>query len=368
MHRFKAIDLFCGAGGLSSGLKKSGFDIKVSVDIDEQALSTYRNNFKRTKVIQSDIKNISAEYIGNLAGLKCGENFLLAGCPPCQGFSNIGKRDKNDLKNELVYEYIRIVNDLRPSFILMENVPGMSKGIGKKIFNNVIQQLSRNYYIEYDTLNAANYGVPQVRKRLVVHGIRRDVYERLIEIEKVEKLHILPSITHSKIEKKGYRKWKTVGDSIMDLPELNAGDECKIAGINNHVTRKISAKNTERLKEIRENGGTRTCLPDELSLKCHKKENVSYTDTYGVMNLDKPAPTITSGCTTISKGRFGHPTQNRGISVREAARLQSFDDNFIFSGNLGSMSLQIGNAVPPKLAAASAKVIFNYMNIYQENI
>ena len=137
--RFKAIDLFCGAGGLSIGLKKSGFRICLGVDIDESALKTYKYNLKRTKVLKEDIKKVTGEKITKLTGIKKGDNFLLAGCPPCQGFSSLGKRDVNDEKNGLVYEYIRIINELEPTFILMENVPGMFTGVGKEIFKKVIE-------------------------------------------------------------------------------------------------------------------------------------------------------------------------------------------------------------------------------------
>ena len=142
--RFKAIDLFCGAGGLSIGLKKSGFRICLGVDIDESALKTYKYNLKRTKVLKEDIKKVTGEKITKLTGIKKGDNFLLAGCPPCQGFSSLGKRDVNDEKNGLVYEYIRIINELEPTFILMENVPGMFTGVGKEIFKKVIEKLEKN--------------------------------------------------------------------------------------------------------------------------------------------------------------------------------------------------------------------------------
>ena len=165
--KFKAIDLFCGAGGLSTGLKKSGFRLCLGVDIDEKALKTYKCNLKRTKVLKEDIKKVTGERITELTGINRRDNFLLAGCPPCQGFSSLGKRDANDEKNELVYEYIRIINELEPSFILMENVPGMSTGVGKEIFKNVVKELEENYHVEYATLNAADFGVPQIRKRLV---------------------------------------------------------------------------------------------------------------------------------------------------------------------------------------------------------
>lgn len=362
--KFKAIDLFCGAGGLSTGLKKSGFRLCLGVDIDEKALKTYKCNLKRTKVLKEDIKKVTGEKITELTGINRRDNFLLAGCPPCQGFSSLGKRDANDEKNELVYEYIRIINELEPSFILMENVPGMSTGVGKEIFKNVVKELEENYHVEYATLNAADFGVPQIRKRLVLHGIRNDVYDNL-GLDK-EKQKILPKPTHSKEKKKGYRKWVTVRKAIFDLPILGAGESYDDGIIKNHKARSLSETNIERLQEIRLHGGNREMISEELQLECHKKENVSYTDTYGIIDPDKPAPTITSGCTIISKGRYCHPTQNRGLSIREAARLQSFDDKFEFQGNMGEMSLQIGNAVPPKLAQASGKVIINYMGLYED--
>ena len=362
--KFKAIDLFCGAGGLSTGLKKSGFRLCLGVDIDEKALKTYKCNLKRTKILKEDIKKVTGEKITELTGINRRDNFLLAGCPPCQGFSSLGKRDANDEKNELVYEYIRIINELEPSFILMENVPGMSTGVGKEIFKNVVKELEENYHVEYATLNAADFGVPQIRKRLVLHGIRNDVYANL-GLDK-EKQKILPKSTHSKEKQKGYRKWVTVRKAIFDLPILGAGESYDDGIIKNHKARSLSETNIERLQEIRLHGGNREMISEELQLECHKKENVSYTDTYGIIDPDKPAPTITSGCTIISNWRYCHPTQNRGLSIREAARLQSFDDKFEFQGNMGEMSLQIGNAVPPKLAQASGKVIINYMGLYED--
>ncbi len=366
--KYKVIDLFCGAGGLSAGLRKSGFDIKIGVDNNVQAIETYKINFKNATALLADIREINGYELLKLSKIKYGDNFLLAGCQPCQGFSNIGKREETDVKNQLVFEYMRIVKELNPTFILMENVPGMSKGVGKRIFAEAIKILEKEYYIEYDTLNAADFGVAQIRKRLVLHGIRKDVYSTIIQQKKLKEINILPKANYSKEIKKGYKRWKTVGDLISDLPPLLPGEEYKGNDIYNHVSRNISDLNKKRLDYIRKNGGTRTCLNKDLELKCHLKENVSYTDTYGILDLNKPAPTMTAGCTSISKGRFGHPTQNRGLSVREAARLQSFDDDFVFCGKIGSMTQQVGNAVPPKLAEASGKIILKYMKIYEKCI
>lgn len=369
MKKYKAIDLFCGAGGLSLGLKKAGFSVKLGLDIDEDAIATYKDNFKRAVVLQEDIRSTKGEKLLNKSKITKESNFLLAGCPPCQGFSNIGKRDANDLKNQLVFEYIRLIEEMKPTFILMENVPGMSKGVGKEIFGNVTRTLEKQYYLQYDTLNAANYGVPQVRKRLVMHGIRYDVYKKLLNAFPEELKHILPTQTHyDKTNNNKKKGWISVGEALKGLPAIEAGEHFESEIIHNHVSRKLSETNLTRLDYIRKNGGSRKCLTEQLVLECHKKESASYGDTYGVMDINKPSPTLTSGCTSITKGRFGHPTQNRGISVREAARLQSFNDDFVFHGSIGSMSLQIGNAVPPKLAEASGRKIIKLMNLYDNLI
>jgi DNA (cytosine-5)-methyltransferase 1 len=365
MKKYKAIDLFCGAGGLSLGLKRAGFNVKLGLDIDRTALQTYKNNFRKVKVIEKNIKDISGEKLLEISKIEKGSNFLLAGCPPCQGFSKIGKRDPDDEKNQLIFEYIRLIQEMEPSFILMENVPGMSKRAGKLIFSKALEELEEKYYLKYDTLNAADYGVPQVRKRLVLHGIRKNVYMKLkteysIDIEKV-----LPVQTHTACIDSDciLKKWITVGEAIGDLPKIEAGELYDEQILSNHVARQLSDINRLRLDYIRKNGKDRSCLKDEHVLKCHKNSSC-YKDTYGVMDEDKPSPTLTGGCTSITKGRFGHPTQNRGISIREAARLQSFDDTFQFSGSLQSMSLQIGNAIPPNLAEASGKKIIKLMDLY----
>lgn len=367
MKKFKAIDLFCGAGGLSSGLCSAGFDVKLALDINDKALQTYTYNFPNTKTINEDIKSVTGDMILKKAKIKRGENFLLAGCPPCQGFSNIGKRDVSDEKNQLVFEYVRIIMETDPSFILMENVPGMSRGVGKEIFKEVIKLLSAKYVLNYDMLNAADYGVPQMRKRLVVHGIRNDVYNTL-EQKRIQMMNkLLPQKTHSNNpDTSSQEKWVTVGEVLAGLPTISAGETYSGDGVYNHTARKLSELNSRRLDYIRKNGGSRNCLTDDLVLNCHKRNKVFYGDTYGVMDINKPSPTLTSGCTSITKGRFGHPIQNRGISIREAARLQSFDDNFKFIGNLHDMSLQIGNAVPPKLAEASGRSIKELMIKYKK--
>ena len=364
----KVIDLFCGAGGLSAGLRSVGFTIKAGVDIDSQALQTYQYNFRRAATLQADIANVTPDDLRRAANLAREDHeFLLAGCPPCQGFSNIGKRNANDEKNQLVFQYIRLIEELQPNFILMENVPGMAKNVGRLIFHELIERLTPLYHIDTDTLNAADYGVPQMRNRLVLHGVRRPVYDVLRRIVEKDEINFLPRPTHAQNPEGHLCPWISVGEAILDLPPLRAG-EAFHGKISNHVARHLSETNLRRLAAIRANGGNRQGIAEQYQLDCHRRKRVSYTDTYGILNPDRPSPTMTSGCTLISKGRFGHPLQNRGLSVREAARLQSFDDDFVFLGSLASMSLQIGNAVPPRLAAASGKQIYKYMALYERHL
>ena len=364
----KVIDLFCGAGGLSAGLRNAGFTIKTGVDIDKQALHTYSVNFQKSTTLNKDISYVTGKELRKLANIAdSNQEFLLVGCPPCQGFSSLGKRNPDDEKNQLVYHYVRIINELRPNFILMENVPGMAKNVGKEIFTHVIKLLEKDYHIDKAILNAADYGVPQTRKRLVLHGVRYPVYEILKKITGKDEINFLPKATHHK-NGDNEKGWITVKAAISDLPPIVAGEKIDNNQVHNHVARNMSEANISRLEAIRANGGSRRGIADKYELPCHKANNVSYSDTYGILDPLKPAPTITAGCTTISKGRYGHPTQNRALSVREAARLQSFPDSFIFTGNLSSMSTQVGNAVPPRLAEASGKVIYKYMAMYEKYI
>lgn len=359
-----AIDLFCGAGGLSKGLEDSNINVALGVEINATAAQTYSNNLPGI-VLNSNICNVTGQHI--LARLKIhkGELFLLAGCPPCQTFSSLQKDDvSNDARNHLIFEYIRLIYETEPLFILMENVPGLPNGRGKKIFKQATTELQKLYHIKYDVLNCADYGVPQTRKRLVLHGIRNDIF-KLIKQHNSNFEVSLPPQTHTNDLKKNptLQPWETVNTTltISPLPNVAAGQPAP-AGYPNHETSGLSTTNINRIQYIRTHGGNRSCLPPHLQLPCHQKENVGYTGVYGIMDITKPAPTITSGCIFFSKGRYGHPTQDRAITVREAARFQSFPDSFIFSGNRTETALQVGNAVPPRLAAASGFYFLDLLN------
>lgn len=356
-----AIDLFCGAGGLSLGLESAGIHVRLGIEINKIAATTYTNNLPG-EVIMDDIKTISANNILHKLHKKCGELFLLAGCPPCQTFSSLQKDySVKDERNELIFEYIRLVKDLQPLFIQLENVPGLKNGRGKRIFQNAINDLEQWYELNYDVLNCADYGIPQSRRRLVLHGVRRDVFKILLSIDKNFEVS-LPPATHTAdtINNPSLLPWETAQTAFINLPPVAAGAPAP-DGYPNHETHGLAEINIQRIQYIRENGGSRTCLPEQLQLPCHKNKHLGYTDVYGIIDPKLPAPTITGGCITYSKGRYGHPYQNRAITVREAARLQSFPDDYVFYGSRGQTALQVGNAVPPLLAKASGQYFLNLL-------
>ena len=339
-----AIDLFSGAGGTTAGLKKAGIRVVGAVEIDEVACKTYKYNNPEVEVINKDIREVDAIKLKNLVN---DNKLLLVACPPCQGFSSIRNGGENDIRNELVFEYLRLIDELAPEFLLMENVSGMSRGKGKKIFAKFISNIITKYNIKYDVLNAADYGVPQVRRRLVLHGIRKDISKKnKIKVE-------LPDKTYSKMGEYGLKKWVNAS-VILGLPKIEAGEDYEDPEhvIFNHTACGLSDLNKKRIHFIREHGGSRKELPQELK-KNWGRNLEGHTDVYGILKMNRPSITITGGCMSFSKGRFGHPFQDRALSAREAARLQSFDDSYVFFGNKGQLARQIGNAVPVKLGEAS---------------
>ncbi|EOW1951722.1 DNA cytosine methyltransferase [Enterococcus faecalis] len=362
MGNLIAIDLFSGAGGTTSGLKKAGIRVSIAVEFDKKAVETYKKNNPEVEIICEDIRKVDSSMLEKKINKTKEDRLLLVACPPCQGFSSIGKKGTDDERNLMIFEFLRFINELKPDFILMENVAGMTRGVGKEIFRKFEVEIKSDYDIIYDILNAADYGVPQSRKRLVLHGVRRDIKGKL----KNEGIEIsLPDPTHDK-NGDGLPEWINA-DIILDLPSIEAGTEYEGDNIYNHVSNGLSEINIQRMKYIRSNGGNRNSLPDNLSLKCHKKTK-GHSDVYGILNINKPAITITGGCMSYSKGRFGHPYQNRALSAREAARLQSFDDNYVFVGNRGDLARQIGNAVPVKLAQASGLYFKRLYNILRGKI
>ncbi|HFI0121481.1 TPA: DNA cytosine methyltransferase [Streptococcus suis] len=346
MSKIIAIDLFSGAGGTTSGLKKAGISVQAAVEIDSVASKTYQYNNKEVSLFIEDISNISGEELLSRIKLDFKDRLLLVACPPCQGFSTIGTNDENDERNQLIFQYLRLIKEIKPDFLLMENVFGMTRAKNQSIFSKFLEGIDKDYHFIYDILNTADFGVPQSRKRLVLHGVKKSIAPKNFQID-------LPTKTHSKNGKGGLSKWVNA-DIIMDLPQIEGGEEYIGDGIYNHVANKLSEINVERIRHIRNNGGSRNSLPENMQLRCHIGKS-GHGDVYGILDISKPSITITGGCMSYSKGRFGHPTQDRALSAREAARLQSFDDEYIFIGNRGQLAKQIGNAVPVKLAEASGR-------------
>ena len=363
--KYEAIDIFSGCGGVSCGLSLAGFKLKSAVEIEKHAVDTYLNYgpLKNVNVLNEDICNLSGVQILKAAKIKKDDIYLFAGCPPCQNFSRQNPLNKNKTDEErkkLLFEFLRIIEEILPPFILMENVPGIKTEFNNKILTEFLERLRKHYVVKENVLNAADYGVPQARKRFVLHAVRKDINEELI---KNGFAFDLPKVTHDKNGRNGLKKWKTVKEAIDDLPAINAGEAYEDDGkIHNHKCAGLSDTNLKRIRAIRNNGGSRSGLPEGLVLDCHKKKDdegntfSGHGDVYGIMDPDKPAPTITGGCLCYSKGRYGHYSQDRAISIREAARLQTFPDDFVFSNSLTDSALQIGNAVPIDLVKASGEV------------
>ncbi|MFA5135865.1 MAG: DNA cytosine methyltransferase [Patescibacteria group bacterium] len=356
IKKLSVIDLFSGSGGSALGFQNAGFNIAAAVEIEKTAAETFKRNFPKSVVLNEDIRNISGKKLLKHAKIKSSTNVVLLACPPCQGFSSARRTSQRlkDPRNQLVWEFIRLVKEIEPVFFILENVPGLARGVGKPIFKSAVNELKAFGYhnFDYEIVDAADYGVPQRRHRLVFIGTR------------LPGLHVsIPNKTNQdpKSSDPFLKPWKTVRDSISDLPSIKAGEKDKKDEL--HISANVSETNLKRLRHTPKDGGSRTNWPKELFLKCHL--NVAgYKDVYGRMRWDVPSPTITGGCGMITKGRFGHPEQNRAISLREAARLQSFPDSFKFIGTFGEITKQIGNAVPPLLARRIAIAIKQMLRFY----
>ncbi len=339
-----AIELFSGCGGLSTGLVEAGFTVLSAIEINPIAANTYQLNHPNVDLIVDDVRNITASALLSRHNLKKGQLDLLAGCSPCQGFSRLrkGTSGSADPRNELVLEFLRLVRGLRPKTIFMENVPGLvTTKYGKILFKEILSELTRlGYTVDYDIINTADYGVPQFRKRFVLLGSR---YKRS-PIKLPDTTHASPSINISQNKP----AWNTVRTAFNNIPMLENGATDPHLPL--HTCSKIGELNMSRIRAVPHDGGSRSSFPPELVLQCHLNYPNGFRDVYGRMRWDQPSPTLTGGCTNITKGRFVHPEQDRGISLYEAAKLQTFPENYRFSGNFGEMSLQIGNAVPVHLA------------------
>lgn len=317
-----AIDFFCGAGGLTRGLLDAGINVRLGIDFDENAKETYTQN-NHVPFLGKDLRELTFRDLEPYIK-KCKTPLLFAGCAPCQPFSQIN-RTQGDRKNEdLLLQFGAFIEHFKPQYIISENVPQLTKK--RAVFDKFLKLLEKNGYIyDYSFVDAKDVGVPQMRKRLVL--VASNV---VTEIQ----IPVTPKVV------------KTVKDAISHFPQLSHGEDSP--EYNHHSARNLSELNLIRIQHTPQNGGDSRSWPEELKLPCHKKVK-GFTDVYGRMFWDKPAPTLTTKCNSYSNGRFGHPEQDRAITLREAAALQSFPDDYIFYGNQGLVAKHIGNAVPPLL-------------------
>lgn len=326
--KYTAIDLFCGAGGLTVGLRKAGFQVLAGIENNPVAAATYRLNNRRVKLYDCDIRDLTVDQVLCDLGLERGELDLLAGCPPCQGFSTQRTRNRassiEDERNELIFEFLRFVELALPKTIMLENVPALAKDWRTSVLK--IKLIKLGYFIDEDAvqvIDAADYGVPQRRRRMLIKASRYGVIPNAAPAKRRrtvrEAIESLPSAGGS-------------GDPLHDLPETRGDKVKKIISL------------------VPRDGGSRSDIPRRFWLECHKRIESGYRDVYGRMAWDDVAPTITGGCHNPSKGRFIHPSEDRAITLREAALLQTFPPKYKFSMQRGkeSVALMIGNALPPE--------------------
>jgi len=332
-----AIDLYCGSGAVTAGMKSAGFQVVGAIDIDPIACATYRANHPEVNLIEEDIKTVSIKrFVKDLKG----SLDLLAVCAPCQPFSNRNRhKSSKDQRSRLVLEALSFVKELKPKLVFFENVPGIGR---QPVFNELAGRLvSLGYHLAPSKkIDAADMGVPQRRQRIILVGARdNDLLKQANEINFSER--------------------QTVFDVIGNLPSPPSGVE-NIANDVLHYSRRHSAITIERLQYISHDGGSRDELPEKLQLRCHQGlSKNSYPDSYGRLKWRDVAPTLTTGCTDLTKGRYAHPEEDRAITLREAARLQSFPDDYVFVGNASQIATQIGNAVPPKMMHGIAKSLYS---------
>lgn len=367
MNKPTAIDLFCGAGGLSEGLSQAGYEILAGNDIDKFAGQTFANTHKGSLFLDGSIRELDASDFLRGTGLAKGELDCLAGGPPCQGYSVYNhQRGMHDERSHLFREYLRIVEGLMPKWLVMENVTGiMSAGEGEA-FQAVLAGIkSLGYAVEAQILRAEDYGVPQERRRVVFIGNRIG----------------LPIVWPDKTHGQGLKPFNTIYDAISDLPKLQNGEDCGViaygsepqssyqqelrAGSNavhNHAAPRLGSINIERMKHIPQGGSWRDIPIDLLPAGMKRAKRSDHTKRYGRMKWDGLSCTVLTKC-DVHWGAYIHPEQDRSISVREAARIQSFPDWFCFEGPRTEQYVQVGNAVPPMLGRRIGEALCKAENL-----
>lgn len=332
-----AIDLFSGAGGVTQGLREAGFEVRAAIEIDPASVSTYQLNHADVEIMDRDIRSVEPKDLMARASVAAGQVELLTACAPCQGFSSLNtKRRQDDQRDDLVLNVLRFVEEIQPKAVAFENVPRLRHHWRFEAFVNGLRELG--YGVNFQVVDAVDYGVPQRRRRLLAIA-RAGISDDAIA---------LPGTI-------GLNSRTDVASGFAGLPAL--GEDPL------HQDRSYPSLVMQRIQAIPKDGGSRFDLPDDLRLACHSKlpwRNA--TASYGRMWWHRPSPTITSKCTVPSCGRFLHPEENRVVTLREAARLQSFgtankEYRFDLAYGRGAVASQIGNAVPVGLAKAIAECL-----------
>lgn len=332
-------------------MQQAGMTVRFGLDVDPDAKTTWERNYKKAKFLCKDIRQVSVDDVAPFIKRRYGRPFLFGACAPCQPFSkqNRTKNDKDGRRN-LLGEFHRFVRAYLPEYIFVENVPGIQTVTSRKgPFANFVQLLEDlGYFYDFKIVIAYHYGVPQRRRRLVLVASRLDPIK-------------IPLPTHG--PGTNQPRLPTVWEWISHLPPIRAGEaHPKVA---NHRAARLSPLNLRRIAAT-PLGGDRRDWPKELELLCHQKHS-GYTDVYGRMIKNQPSPALTTRCISLSNGRFGHPEQNRAITVREAACIQTFPMEFTFHGSLNSMSRQVGNAVPVAMAKTFGDSIIRHYLSYKKS-
>lgn len=331
---YTSIESFCGPGGMSLGLSWAGFKLALAFDLDAAAVQTHNKNLNET-CIQADARDLTGADLKKRAKLGRGELALFAGGPPCQGFSKQRRgAHLGDARNDLVLEFVRLVREMEPRFLLFENVAIFGQVRGRKYLSEMRISLA-DYDLIPNFYNAADYGLPQTRERFVIVGRRKD-QKTIFQIPQ-------PTV----------KRWLTVRDALRGLPEPPE-DYTSHPQYPNHARARVTPINIERFSHVPQGGGWAD-IPHRLRLPCHRNADTKsggWPDVYGRLKWDGQCPTITGGFDSFTRGRYGHPKYDRPITPREAARIQGFPDDFEFVGNRGDVRSQIGNVVPPPLAEA----------------
>ncbi len=368
---FEIIDLFCGAGGLSYGFEQnSNFKVACGVDLLADRVQTFHENHPNAFAICSDIKSLEFQTLNDITDSPS----IVMGGPPCQGFSSIRpfrSLTEGDARNSLPEHYLLTVAQLKPKWVIFENVTGILSHRKGNVFDQVLSGLrDLGYYVDYKVINAASLGVPQNRERVYVIGRRgTKPFTWITPSHRTENRSMAgrnhPMLNSLPLIEGILQDPVTVGDAIFDLPEIRSGETAEFykktpftnfqklmrAESAEKLTLHHATKHTEKMMEIvRKSGKNRNCLPEHMTTS-------GFSSCYSRLDADAPSTTITVNFVNPSSNRCIHPHQHRALTPREGARLQSFPDHYIFKGSKTQITKQIGNAVPPMVSAALAKMI-----------